>query len=250
MDKFNNLYTMSSNGFKSAIDGLMQTGCDTAFTLNVEQIIAYIKLVTDCICAELLANGKAPVISSEEAYAIAKEIYLNEDGGDLSEDIEFINDKDALASIYDNLNTILTEKDYKRDSKAIVDRLKSDESFAYSFLYGYSQIPGRSIARLRSRIKNMIRQSYHIELSDDTISTIIYEHLWSDGTFKTLDSYNFKSTFFQWLSTVASHQVIKYLDDNGMIKVNRERTPGNVRIIWKNQKPEFCQMMLDEKYND
>lgn len=246
MDKFNNLYTMITNGFKSAIDGLMQTGCDTAFTLNVEQIIAYIKLVTDCICAELLANGKAPVISSEEAYAIAKEIYLNEDGGDLSEDIEFINDKDALASIYDNLNTILTEKDYKRDSKAIVDRLKSDESFAYSFLYGYSQIPGRSIARLRSRIKNMIRQSYHIELSDDTISTIIYEHLWSDGTFKTLDSYNFKSTFFQWLSTVASHQVIKYLDDNGMIKVNRERTPGNVRIIWKNQKPEFCQMMLDE----
>lgn len=246
MDKFNSLHTMSTKGFKSAIDGLMQTACDTAFTMSVEQIIAFIKQVIECICAELLANGKAPVVSPEEAYAIAEEIYLDEEDGELSQDIEFINDKDALTSIYDNLNTILTVKDYKRDSKAIVDQLMSNERFAYTFLYGSSQIPGRSIARLRSGIKNMIRKSYHIELSDETISTIIYEHLWDEGAYKPLKSYNYKSTFFQWLSTVASHEVMKYLEENGFIKVNRERTPGNVRIIWKNKEPEFCQMMLDE----
>lgn len=246
MDKFNDLHTMSTKGFKSAIDGLMQTACDTAFTLSVEQIIAFIKQVIECICAELLANGKSPVVSSEEAYAIAEEIYLDEEDGELSEDIEFINDKDALTSIFDNLNTILTVKDYKRDSKMIVDQLMSDERFAYTFLYGYSQIPGRSIARLRSRIKNTIRKSYHIELSDETISTVIYEHLWDEGEFTPLKSYNYKSTFFQWLSTVASHAVMKYLEENGFIKVNRERTPGNVRIIWKDKKPECCQMMLDE----
>lgn len=127
MDKFNDLHTMSTKGFKSAIDGLMQTACDTAFTLSVEQIIAFIKQVIECICAELLANGKSPVVSSEEAYAIAEEIYLDEEDGELSEDIEFINDKDALTSIFDNLNTILTVKDYKRDSKMIVDQLMSDE---------------------------------------------------------------------------------------------------------------------------
>lgn len=236
---------MTAKDYTGAIDGFIKTACDTAFTLSVEQIIAFIKQTIECICAEMSSNGKKPVISAKEAYARAMKIYFDAEDGELREDINFFSDKDAFASIYNNLNTLLTIRDYHQESRAIVEQLKCDEKFAYSFLYGNSPVPGKSIARLRSRFKNMIRTSYHIEISDETIATIIYEHLWSDGTWKILNSYDYRSTFFQWLSIIASHQIIKYLDDNGFIKVNRKRTPGNTRIVWKDKDPVVCQMMLD-----
>lgn len=49
-----------------------------------------------------------------------------------------------------------------------------------------------------------------------------------------------------WLSILASHAIMKYLEDGNFIKVNRERTPGNTRIVWKSKTPEYCAMMLDD----
>lgn len=142
----------------------------------------------------------------------------------------------------------IVSSDYS-ESRSLVNRIKTDERFAQRFFYGNSTIPGKSIAPIRSRIINQIRKTYYVKLNDNDVATIIYEHLFSFGTWKVLDSYDFRSTFFQWLSTVASHCIIKHLEDEGFIKINREKTPGNTRIVWRSKSPEACAMMLEDMIN-
>ena len=140
----------------------------------------------------------------------------------------------------------MTEKDYKSDAVRIVENIKNDEAFASNFLYGMSLVPGKSIARLRSRIINQVRMSYGVVVDPADFNTVLYEHLYSEGSWKVLNSYNYRSTFFQWLGTVASHCIMVYLEENGYIKISRARTPGNTRLVLKKMTPEYCHIVIDD----
>ena len=236
---------MGTKNFVGAIAGVIESASDKHFTLDAEQVMEFVKQVIAAIADEFRTLGKFTTMSGEQALAKAEAIYLDADG-ELDEDVDFFCDQEALESIYETVFTLMTEKDYKSDAVRIVENIKNDETFAYHFLYGTSLVPGKSIARLRSRIINQVRMSYGVVVDPADFNTVLYEHLYSEGTWKVLDSYNYRSTFFQWLGTVASHCIMAYLEENGYIKISRARTPGNTRLVLKKMTPDYCHIVIDE----
>ncbi len=235
---------MGTKNFVGAIAGVIESASDKHFTLDAEQVMEFVKQVIAAITEEFRVLGKTTAMSGEQALAKAEGIYLDADG-ELDEDVDFFCDHEAMESIYETVYTLMTEKDYKKDAVRIVESIKSDEAFAYRFFYGASLVPGKSIARLRSRIINQVR-SYGVVVDPADFSTILYEHLYSEGTWKVLNSYNYRSTFFQWLGTVASHCIMAYLEENGYIKVSRARTPGNTRLVLKKMTPDYCHIVIED----
>ena len=236
---------MGTKNFVGTISSLIESANDKHFTLDAELVMEFVKQVIAAIVDEFRTFGKFTTMSGEQALAKAEAIYLDADG-ELDEDVDFFCDQEALESIYETIFTLMTEKDYKSDAVRIVENMKNDETFAYHFLYGTSLIPGKSIARLRSRIINQIRMSYGVVVDPADFNTVLYEHLYSEGTWKVLNSYNYRSTFFQWLGTVASHCIMAYLEENGYIKISRARTPGNTRLVLKKMTPDYCLIVIDE----
>ena len=236
---------MGTKKIAGTIANLIESANDKHFTLDAEQVIEFVKQVIAAITEEFRMLGKATAMSGEQALAKAETIYLDADG-ELNDDVYFFCDQKAMASIYETVFSLMAEKDYRSDAVRIVERIKSDEAFAYDFLYGSSLVPGKSIARLRSRIINQVRMSYGVVIDPLDFNTILYEHLYSEGTWKVLNSYNYRSTFFQWLGTVASHCIMAYLEENGYIKISRARTPGNTRLVLKKMTPEYCHIVIDD----
>ena len=236
---------MGTKNFVGTIAGAIESASDKHFTLDAEQVMEFVKQVIAAIADEFRTLGNFTTMSGEQALAKAEAIYLDADG-ELDEDVEFFCDQEALESIYETVFTLMTEKDYKSDAVHIVENMKNDETFAYHFLYGTSLVPGKSIARLRSRIINQVRMSYGVMVDPADFNTVLYEHLYSEGTWKVLDSYNYRSTFFQWLGTVASHCIMAYLEENDYIKISRARTPGNTRLVLKKMTPDYCHVVIDE----
>lgn len=236
---------MGTKNFVGTIASLIETANDKHFTLDAEQVIEFVKQVIAAITEEFRVLGKATAMSGEQVLAKAESIYLDADG-ELDEDVDFFCDQEAMESIYETVYTLMTEKDYKSDAVRIVENIKNDEAFASNFLYGTSLVPGKSIARLRSRIINQVRMSYGVVVDPADFNTVLYEHLYSAGSWKVLNSYNYRSTFFQWLGTVASHCIMAYLEENGYIKISRARTPGNTRLVLKKMTPEYCHIVIDD----
>ncbi len=236
---------MGTENIVGSIASLIKSANEKHFTLDAKQVMEFVKLVITAITEEFCTLGKATTISDKQALAKAERIYLDA-AGELVEDIDFLCDQEALASIYETVYTLMTEKDYKSDAIQIIENIKNDEAFAYSFLYGTSLKPGKSIARLRSRIINQVRMSYGVIIDEYVFNTLLYEHLYSEGTWKVLNSYNYRSTLFQWLATVSSHCIMAYLENNGYIKISRARTPGNTRLTLKKMTPEYCHMVIDD----
>lgn len=164
----------------------------------------------------------------------------------------FRNAADSLMeAAYDTTFTMGTEQviafmNDNADVADMINRIKTDERFAYTFFYGRNRIPNQSIAPIRERLISMLRKTYHLDIEPYVISTVIYEHLWSDGSWKSLDNYSYRSSFFYWLSTVASHAVMKFLNDNGYIKTVPDRTVGNTRLTLKNKSADYCKMVIDD----
>lgn len=236
---------MGTKNFVGTIARLIETADDKYFTLDAEQVMEFVKQVIAAITEEFRVLGKTTAMSGEQALAKAEAIYLDADG-ELDEEVDFFCDQEALESIYETVFTLMTEKDYKSDAVRIVENIKNDETFAYHFLYGTSLVPGKSIARLRSRIINQVRMSYGVVVDPADFNTVLYEHLYSEGTWNVLSSYSYRSTFWQWLGTVASHCIMAYLEENGYIKISRARTPGNTRLVLKKLSPDYCHIVIDE----
>lgn len=236
---------MNTKNFVGTIASLIGSANDKHFTLDAVEVMEFVKQVISAITEEFRVLGKATIMSGEQALAKAESIYLDADG-ELDEDVDFFCDLEAMESIYETVYTLMTEKDYKRDAVRIVENIKNDEAFASRFLYGTSLVPGKSIARLRSRIINQVRKSYGVVVDPADFNTVLYEHLYSVGTWKVLNSYNYRSTFFQWLGIVASHCIMAYLEENGYIKISRARTPGNTRLVLKKMTPDYCHIVIDD----
>lgn len=132
------------------------------------------------------------------------------------------------------------------ESEEIINRLKSgDQLFAQKFLYS-TNTNGCNISRFRSKILANIKQTYKIEVSVEEFGDILYTFLWNEGTWSILDKYSRKSSFFCWLSEVAQHELIRYLEDMKLINVTRERTAGNTRLLGLSIAPEMWEYILND----
>ncbi|MBR6631614.1 MAG: hypothetical protein IKK89_06695 [Alistipes sp.] len=236
---------MGTKNFVGTIASLIETANDKHFTLDAVEVMEFVKQVIAAITEEFSVLGKATAMSGEQALAKAEDIYVDADG-ELDENVDFFCDQEAMESIYETVYALMTEKNYKSDAVRIVESIKSDETFAYDFFYGTKPAPGKNIAGLRSRIINQVRMSYGVVVDPLDFNTILYEHLYSEGTWKVLNSYNYRSTIFQWLGTVASHCIMAHLEENGYIKISRARTPGNTRLVLKKKTPEYCRIVIDD----
>lgn len=132
------------------------------------------------------------------------------------------------------------------ESEEIINRLKSgDQLFAQNFFYS-TNTNGCNISRFRSKILANIKQTYKIEVSVEEFGDILYTFLWNEGTWSILDKYSRKSSFFCWLSEVAQHELIRYLEDMKLINVTRERTAGNTRLLGLSIAPEMWEYILND----
>ena len=132
------------------------------------------------------------------------------------------------------------------ESEKIINRLKSgDQLFAQKFFYS-TNTNGCNISRFRSKILANIKQTYKIEVSAEEFGDILYTFLWNEGTWSILDKYSRKSSFFCWLSEVAQHELIRYLEDMKLINVTRERTAGNTRLLGLSIAPEMWEYILND----
>ena len=132
------------------------------------------------------------------------------------------------------------------ESEEIINRLKSgDQLFAQKFFYS-TNTNGCNISRFRSKILANIKQTYKIEVSVEEFGDILYTFLWNEGTWSILDKYSRKSSFFCWLSEVAQHELIRYLEDMKLINVTRERTTGNTRLLGLSIAPEMWEYILND----
>ena len=132
------------------------------------------------------------------------------------------------------------------ESEEIINRLKSgDQLFAQKFFYS-TNTNGCNISRFRSKILANIKQTYKIEVSVEEFGDILYTFLWNEGTWSVLDKYSRKSSFFCWLSEVAQHELIRYLEDMKLINVTRERTAGNTRLLGLSIAPEMWEYILND----
>ena len=132
------------------------------------------------------------------------------------------------------------------ESEEIISRLKSgDRLFAQKFFYS-TNANGCNISRFRSKILANIKQTYKIDVSVEEFGDILYTFLWNEGTWSILDKYSRKSSFFCWLSEVAQHELIRYLEDKKLINVTRERTAGNTRLLGLSIAPEMWEYILND----
>lgn len=235
---------MSTTNFAGNINNTISSANKEKFTLDADAVMDFINKVIAAITAELSVLGVKTVITSQQTLGALKQMYFDVEGK-LHKNKEFSSDHSALTSIYETAYSLMTIEDYRSDAAQIIDKIKTDERFAFKFLYGTSIKQGKSIARLRSKILNQVRISYKVVIKPYDFNTLVYEHLFSEGTWKVLSSYNYRSTFFQWLSTVASRCIMDYLIKNGFIKTNPARTPSNTKLVLNEMAPSYCQAVID-----
>lgn len=236
---------MKPTDFVGPIAGLIEAADKQQFTLTATQVMDYVKTVVEAIADEFHLLGKTTVITIEQALDAAESIYLNV-RGQLHAKLSFGSDREAFTSIYATVYGLMTEDDFKSEAARIIYNLKNSDKFAEEFFYGNNNQPGKSIAPLRSSIINRYKQSYKVDIPPYMVSTILYEHLWSEKSWRTLRYYSYRGSFFSWLSDVASHCVMDALEHSGEIKISRARTPGNTRLALKGKNPEYCRLVFDD----
>lgn len=236
---------MSNTNFVGQIGGVVESANGQGFTLTSEQLIEFMKKVINAVLDAVSMVGDETVITGMQALGALKQIYLDMDGK-LRKKYDFKSDREAMITIYDTAYALLTVDDFRSEAARIIDNIMKDEAFAHEFLYGTSRQNGKSIARLRSRILYEILISYKVEVNPKDFNTILYEHLYSEGTWRTLRSYGYRTTFFQWIRTVASHCIMDYLEKNNFITISRARTAGNTRLELMDKTPLYCECLIND----
>ncbi len=132
----------------------------------------------------------------------------------------------------------------KEEADRIISRLKmGDRKFTDDFFYD-TKPAGCNISRFRSKIVYNIKKTYDVDVSVKEFGDILYTYLWDNGTWGVLDKYSCRSSFFCWLSGLAQHELMKYLEEMRLIKVERERTVGNTRLLGMSVAPETWEYIL------
>lgn len=134
---------------------------------------------------------------------------------------------------------------YKAEADEIIRRLKTDSKYCQEFFFGTKNKECK-IAPLCSSILGDIEQNYNVVMSVECFSSLVYQTLWSEGTWAALDTYEKQCTFFAWLKKVARNAVLERLEEEHLITINRSRTTGNTRLALLSQTPEKCRLIIDD----
>lgn len=135
------------------------------------------------------------------------------------------------------------------DISLLVNEIKTNEKFASQFFYCKTK-GNLSIASMRSHIISQIYATYHVVLQPYEFSTIVYENIWSEGSWKPFDTCPQNGAFFPWLRTVAFRAVLKHLEENGLIKVPKARTVANTRLDLENKPLAYCYAVINDLVDD
>ena len=213
------------------------------------EILAFIKKVISDVCNSLSKSKQQPALPVDKVEEYAKERFLSADKKEISADFRSLSDEDLLTHIKEFLYTLLSVGDrYYTEFAGLLQKIQEDENFAHKFFYGNSVKPNESICHIRQSLIAKTRKNYGIYLDDLAVGSIIYAHLWQEGTWRSLKLFHFRSSFFFWLKKVSSNAVNQFLKDNFFIPESTCLTPSNARINWKSKSPEVCQVMLDELF--
>lgn len=130
--------------------------------------------------------------------------------------------------------------------KEIADLIIENPVFASDFFFPERPEDIPSIGPLRSNLIKQYYCSYNIRLNPKDVSTAIFEHLWSDGTWSNLKSYDGSSSIFTWLSTVSFRCVMSYLKANGMIDIPSSSSMKNVKLDLEKFDEGYCYTLITE----
>ena len=115
-----------------------------------------------------------------------------------------------------------TKAQLDQEAAEDIRKIKSDPKFAADFFYETIKPMVRTIAR-------KLCNCYKEDIDPTDICTALYIALWDKGTWKRLDSYDYKCYFFSWLSLIATHEAFRHFDKLGYRRF-RAITTGNTRI--------------------
>ena len=115
-----------------------------------------------------------------------------------------------------------TKAQLDQEAAEDIRKIKSDPKFAADFFYETIKPMVRTIAR-------KLCNCYKEDIDPTDICTALYIALWDKGTWKRLDSYDYKGYFFSWLSLIATHEAFRHFDSLGYRRF-RAITTGNTRI--------------------
>lgn len=155
---------------------------------------------------------------------------------------------------YDNgFETNQPKNNYKAEGDEIIKNLKSSEMFCFQFFFdsiiigkdGEKKKKACQIAPLRSKMIYDLKREYNVNVTPEDFSSIVYLALWGDGTWKTLDSFQGRCSFFAWLRKVAKNAIMERLVDEHLIEDKRSRSVGNTRLAMLSQDPCKCKMVID-----
>ncbi len=146
-----------------------------------------------------------------------------------------------------NSNGFIPEhlENYEVEADEIIRRLKTEPRFCQQFFYG-TESDECIIAPMRSTVLSDLKRNYHVEVSKDYFSTILYQTLLAEGTWTTLDTYKKQSTFFVWMKKVAKNAILDRMGKENCIYETHSRTVGNTRLALLSQPTEKCQLIIDE----
>ena len=115
-----------------------------------------------------------------------------------------------------------TKAQLDQEAAEDIRKIKFDPKFAADFFYETIKPMVRTIAR-------KLCNCYKEDIDPTDICTALYIALWDKGTWKRLDSYDYKGYFFSWLSLIATHEAFRHFDKLGYRRF-RAITTGNTRI--------------------
>lgn len=115
-----------------------------------------------------------------------------------------------------------TKAQLDQEAAEDIRKIKSDPKFAADFFYETIKPMVRTIAR-------KLCNCYKEDIDPTDICTALYIALWDKGTWKRLDSYDYKGYFFSWLSLIATHEAFRHFDKLGYRRF-RAITTGNTRL--------------------
>jgi RNA polymerase sigma factor (sigma-70 family) len=115
-----------------------------------------------------------------------------------------------------------TKAQLNQEASDHIRKIKSDYKYAEVFFY-------TTIKPMVCTIARKLCNCYKEDIDPTDICTALYIALWDKGTWKRLDSYDYKGYFFSWLSLIATHEAFRHFDKLGYRRF-RAITTGNTRI--------------------
>lgn len=113
-------------------------------------------------------------------------------------------------------------RNYENEAREIIRNLKADSKYAETFFFD-------TIKPMVYGLLSKLNACYQEKIYAEEISSQLYLLMWSEGTWSRLDSFQFKCSFFSWLSIIAAHEMFRHFDKLGYHRL-RKSSATNTRL--------------------